>query len=311
MGGQPSSRAGTFGSQSPGTRTGGLGESRFGSKSYQEFFALKAYPFSDVRQPDWFWKSGPYGNAVRTLAYQIRAGKRPAMLIGPSGSGRTFVSEMVRHQFESMQMFPIEPQLLLGMRPLEVLCRRLGVAVPAGSSQRVLVDTFLQHALPADQPDAAAAVIVDGVDTDDPELLFELGGILDNMPPRSRLALLLIGPEDMPARLAAAGAPRNLYSGADPVALRAMTMAEMTEYIDFRMMVVGGVARGFNLDVAVRQFLHARSGGIPKLVNVYCHNALTMAALRQEREVKLESLRLGMKSKTYLSPEAARALLTG
>jgi type II secretory pathway predicted ATPase ExeA len=280
-------------------------------KSYHEFFALKAYPYSDVRQPSAFWKAGPYGAAVRTLAYQIRAGKRPVMLLGAPGSGKTFVSEMVKHQFESMQMFPIEPQLLLGMRPMEVLCRRLGVAVPAAASQRALIDTFLQHALPPDQPDAAAAVVIDGFDTEDPELLAEVAGILDSMPTRSRLAVLLIGAEGLPARLAAAHAPAILHASAEPVVLRAMNQSEVAEYVDFRMMAVGGYSKGFGLDVASRQFLHARSGGIPKLVNIYCHNALTITALKQEREVKLESLRLGMKSKAYLTPETARALLQG
>jgi serine/threonine protein kinase len=303
--------AGQSGASGASGATSSIHESRLGAQSYQEFFALKAYPFSDVRQPASFWKAGPYGAAVRTLAYQIRAGKRPAMLLGKPGSGRTFVAEMIRHQFEAMQMFPIEPQLLLGMRPMEILCRRLGVAVPASASQRTLIETFLKHALPADQPESSAAVVIDGLDADDPELLDELGAILDNTSPRSRLAILLVGPEDLPARLAAAQAPGSLYSAAEPVVLRPMNQAELTEYIDFRMIAIGGVSKGLGLDIAARQFLFARSGGIPKLVNVYCHNALTIAALKQEREVRLEALRLGMKSKSYLTPESARALLLG
>ena len=299
-----------FMSQTPAGRTDGPQDSRIGPKSYHEFFALKAYPFSDVRQPAAFWKAGPYGAAVRTLAYQIRAGKRPAMLLGPPGSGRTFVTEMVQHQFEAMQMFPLEPQLLLGMRPMEVLCRRLGVAMAAAASQRELIETFLQHALPADQPEAAAAVVIDGLDAGDPELLAQLAGILESTSPRGRLAILVVGAGDLPASLTAAGAPASLTAGAEPVVLRPMTQTEMVEYIDFRMMVVGGYSKGLGLDIASRQFLHARSGGLPKLINVFCHNALTVAALRQEAEIKLETFRLGMKSRSYLTPETARALLS-
>jgi type II secretory pathway predicted ATPase ExeA len=77
------------------------------------------------------------------------------------------------------------------------------------------------------------------------------------------------------------------------------------------MRVVGGSPEGLELDLASTQLLHARSNGSPKLINVFCHNALTIAALKQERKVKLSSIRYAMKSKSYLTPEAARALLMG
>jgi hypothetical protein len=87
-----------------------------------------------------------------------------------------------------------------------------------------------------------------------------------------------------------------------------MTQQEMIEYIDFRMRCVGGVA-GFALDQASRQILYLRSGGLPRLVSVYCHNALTLAMLRQERLPRLDTLRLAVKSKSYLTPDAAKSLL--
>jgi type II secretory pathway predicted ATPase ExeA len=77
------------------------------------------------------------------------------------------------------------------------------------------------------------------------------------------------------------------------------------------MKEVGGCPEGLPLDLASQQLLHARSGGSPKLINVFCHNALTIAALKQEKTLKLSTVRYALKSKTYLSTDAARTLLLG
>lgn len=287
------------------------GGGAFGSQSYHQFFALTGYPFSDIRQPTSFWDAGPFASALHGLAAPLLAGERPAMLLGAPGSGRTFVCEKLRASSPRLLTFPIEPQLLFGARPMVALCRQLGVAaISASTDQRSLIEAFLLHALPRDRADAIAVAVVDGIGAEDHELLQELGAILHSAP-RGRFSMVLVGAEDLPARLAAAGAPEALLAGPPPIALRAMSQQEMIDYIDFRMRTVGGSKRGLDLDIASQQFLYARSGGNPKLVNVFCHNALTIAALKRERKVTLSSLRLGMKSKSYLSPDAARPLLGG
>ncbi|XXY45595.1 protein kinase [Sorangium sp. So ce269] len=282
-----------------------------GQYSYRHHFGLTGYPFSDIRQPGSFWDAGPYAWVLRTLASQIVAGQRPAILVGEPGSGRTFVCEMIKNKVPRIQVFSVEPQLLFGTRPLVALCRQLGTSgVSPTMTQQSLVDTFLGHALQRAGSDAIAVLVIDGVDPDDHDLLMELHDIL-RCAPVGRFSMILVGAPDLPATLASNGVPRELYSGAQSLLLPGMTQQEMLEYIDFRMRSVGGSGRGINLDIASQQLLHARSGGSPKLINIFCHNALTIAALQGESEVSLSSIRLGMKSKSYLTAEAAVALIRG
>jgi serine/threonine protein kinase len=283
-----------------------------GSQSYHNFFALTGYPFSDIRQSTSFWDAPPFGSALRMIASQILDEEaRPAMLIGPSGSGRTFLCEMLKNKYPQIFIFTIEPQLLFGARPMISLCRQYGAhQANPNAHQRVLIDGFLGAALPSDVPNAVAVVVVDGLDPADRELLEELGDILA-MAPKRKFSMILVGGEDLPERLTAGGAPQSLVTGPPPIVLRPMTPRETAQYIDFRMRVVGGSPEGLDLDLASQQLLHARSGGSPKLINVFCHNALTIAALKQERKVKLSTIRLAMKSKSYLTPDAARTLLMG
>lgn len=282
-----------------------------GQYSYRAHFGLTNYPFSDIRQPGYFWDAGPYAWVLRTLASQIIAGQRPAMIVGEPGSGRTFVCEMLKNKVPRIHVFSVEPQLLFGTRPLITLCRQVGAtAVSPTLSQHFLVDAFLGQALLKAGPDAIAVIVIDGVDPGDTELLAELNDIL-RCAPAGRLSMILVGAPDLPAKLAANGAPRALYSGAQSLLLPGMSQQEMVEYIDYRMRVVGGSSRGLDLDIASQQLLHARSHGSPKLVNVFCHNALTIAALQGDRHVGLSTIRLGMKSKSYLTAEAAMNILRG
>jgi type II secretory pathway predicted ATPase ExeA len=283
-----------------------------GSQSYHNFFSLKGYPFSDIRQPSSFWDAPPFGSALRMLASQlIEEGARPAMLLGPPGSGRTFLCEMLKHKYAELLIFSIESQLLFGSRPMVALCRQHGAAqVSPAAPQRVLIDTFLEAAVPKSAKGSIAVIVVDGVDPTDQEFLRELDDILKQAP-KGRLSMVLVGGEDLPEGLTQGKAPKSLLSGPPPAVLRPMTPREMVRYIDFRMTTVGGAPEGLDLDLPSQQLLHARSGGSPKLINVFCHNALTIAALKQEKKLKLSSVRLGLKSKSYLSPDAARALLMG
>jgi type II secretory pathway predicted ATPase ExeA len=277
-----------------------------GQESYQRYFALRGYPFSDIRHASSFWEGGPFGAALMSLASRVGAGQRISMLAGPPGSGRTFLCEMLQYKLRSASIFSVEPQLLFGTKLFLALCRQAGVHVSAGASQRFLTEAFLAHVLP-DRPEATAIIVVDGVDPRDHELLAELDRIIQ-APSRRRLSIVVVGTEALHDGLVQNNAPQSLLAGAPAVALRPMTQQEMVDYIDFRMRTIGGVS-GFSLDAASRQILYLRSGGVPRLVSVYCHNMLTIAMLRQERQPKLDTLRLAVKSNSYLSPEAARSLI--
>lgn len=276
--------------------------------TYRDLFALRGYPFSDLRQPALYWDAGPYAWALRTLAMKLTSGSRQAMLLGPPGSGRTFLCDMLPHRSPRLHVFRVEPRLMFGGRLLLSLCRQHGLDMSPSASMRFLAQAFLSHVLPDASPETIAVLVIDSVDPDDAELLADLDLTLRS-PLSTQLAVVLVGAEDLHERLAERGAPPSLHPTAAPVLLPGMTLPEMADYIDFRMTTIGGSECGLALDPATRQLLHARSGGSPGLINTYCHNALTIAALQGERALRFETFRLAMKARTYLTPETAQALL--
>ncbi len=281
-----------------------------GSIDYRNHFGLMGYPFSDIRKPQWFWNEEPYQSALMRLRAQV-SGKTLKLnsLLGAAGSGRTFLYEMLKQRIPGLSIFPVEPKLLLGMRPLVSLCRQYGCFdVNPRASQQTLLDTFMSTALPANQPDAFFVIAVDGVDAGDRELLGELDEIL-SCASEKRMAMILIGMDNLLDEFAAVRAPRHLLNGHVPIFMKAMTLKQMNDYVDFRMRVVGSSGGVLGLDAASQQLLHARSSGLPRLINAHCHNALMISALRNEKCVSFSSVRLGLKSKSFLSVDAARSIL--
>jgi serine/threonine protein kinase len=275
-------------------------------RSYRDYYALRDHPFSDIRQPASYWVAGPYAGALRTMAAAV-GGARTCLLMGAPGSGRTFTFEMLQQKFQRLQVFAVEPQLLLGSSILVSLCRQFGVMVSQSASHRFLLEAFVSHVTASAQPDAIVTLVVDGLDPTDQDLLQDVAS-LRRQSMKGRVGLVLVGNEQLEADLLASPLGAVLCADAEPIVLRAMTQTEMVEYIAFRMAAAGG-DRQLELDAASQQLLFSRTGGNPKLVNVYCHNALTLAAMLGEPQSRFKTLRLAMKSNTYLTPRTALAIL--
>jgi serine/threonine protein kinase len=272
--------------------------------------AAQGYLFSEIRQPRYFWDAGPYAWALRTLAMQLTGACRATMLLGPEASGRTFLCDMLADRVPGLHLFRIEPEHLFGERLLISLCRQHGMDINPGASMRFLVEAFLSQALPAEEPDAVAVIAVDRVDPDDSDVIGDIGDILRSST-NPRLAVLMVGASDLHDRLARNGSLTRLgiELRAPPVLLRRMTQPEMVEYIEFRVATIGGGRVSLRLDPSTLQLVHARSEGSPRLVNVYCHNALIISRLRGTSAPGFDDFRLAMKSRTYLTAESASALL--
>jgi serine/threonine protein kinase len=271
----------------------------------------QGYLFSEIRQPVYFWDAGPYGWALRTLAMQLTSKCRATMLLGPEGSGRTFLCDMLAHKVPGLHVFRMEPELLFSERLLISLCRQHGMDINPGASMRFFVEAFLSQALPADQPGAMAVIAVDRVDPDDSDLISDIADVLRSTS-NPRLAVLMVGASDLHDRLAQNGGLTRLGTElrAPPVLLRRLTLQEMVEYIEYRVKTIGAGRVTLRLEPSTQQLVHARSEGSPRLINVYCHNALIISSLRGSGSPGFEDFRLAMKSRAYLTSESARALLS-
>ena len=275
-------------------------------RSYRDYYGLRDHPFSDIRQPAFYWYAGPFAEALNDVSSGLLLGKT-CILAGATGSGRTYLCESLPRKNRRLMVFSVEPQLLLGSPVLVSLCRQAGVAINESASQRFVLSAFLNHIAQSDRPDTLPTLIIDGLDPTDTEVVEDVVS-LRKVANGQKLGIVITGRETLAAELAALPQAASMMRDAQAVTLRPMDQNEMASYVRFRMKEAGGIKQ-LELDAAATQLLYARTGGNPKLVNVYCHNALTLSALLGEPEVRFKALRIGMKSRTYLTAGTALALI--
>jgi nucleoid-associated protein YgaU len=170
---------------------------------------------------------------------------------------------------------------------LRVIAAQLGV-IPAGSGKLELIqalDGFL-----AAQPDQVALLIDEAQDISD-ETLEELRLLSNSQTAgQRRLQMVLVGQLELARRLTRPELRQlNQRIGARAL-LPTLRPAEVRDYVEYRLRACHGDIRRLFKGAALRELAHS-SGGIPRRINVLCHNALILAYARGAARVGAAHMR--------------------
>ena len=291
------------------TIDGGASQTFSAQSNYLSLFGLSFYPFNDVRNPASFWAGGPYAQACDALTGQLELGICPVQLVGAPGSGRTFVATIVQKRLNAHQTLLIQPRLLGNATLASTLCKQANVNNAPEASREDAMRLFVEAVSPPGSEDRRLLIVVDEVKPEQTELLADLAALIHTTSDRPNFAILLVGPPELDADLAAAGVPLDLRGQGEPVLLRGMEENELNSYLDFRMQTVGRAGQTIQLTNTARQLLLRRSQGFPRLINIFCHNALTLAAHTKQDQINTDTLWRAMNKRSYVT--SVESLPTG
>jgi type II secretory pathway predicted ATPase ExeA len=251
-----------------------------------------------VREAERFWYAGPFAEASDALLAAAEASSAPIALLGPPGSGRTFVLEMQARRVHAGRALLVNPSFLLGQSIAHAAAIELGVPLDPSLPPAVAFDALLQLVLRSQAELSALFFCIDGLPSDPAPLYAELMPILRSAPPWVRL---VVATEPDRADDVRALCQRS-------VSLRPLSANEVRAYVEQTLARVAmGPSPSF--DPAIFPFLHARSGGAVRTVGVFVHNALQVAACLGAPGVSIDAMRIAMKSRVPLSPADTLALL--
>ena len=168
---------------------------------------------------------------------------------------------------------------------IEYLADAFGLSPAAGASKaRFLIE--LERALLAHRrADTPVALVVDEAQSLPDELLEEIR-LLANIETDTEklLPLILVGQPELADRLNAPALHQLKQRIALRCRLEPLALAETASYVATRISIAGGTAARVFTREAVRA-VHARSGGVPRLINVICDNALVSGFALDRRPV--------------------------
>jgi len=258
---------------------------------YNAFFGFEENPFSLSPDPAFLYRSPQHEEALANLIYGVQSRKGFIVLTGEVGTGKTTMLECLRDYLEAQR---VEFGFVFNSRVtpeqfFEMIAYDLDLRCQRTSKTEVLIalnDLLLQQA----HHGRTTVLIVDEAHNLEWEVLEEIRmlGNLENR--RGKLIqVILAGQPELDRKL---DAP-NLRQLKQRIVLRCsldpFTEEQTTEYILSRL-AKAGMPEQTVFPLEVLSEVHARSQGIPRIINAICDNLLLTAFAMESRVATLHML---------------------
>jgi general secretion pathway protein A len=245
---------------------------------YCDFFGFSEKPFTITPNPQFIYLSEHHREAFAHLLYGIDSHAGFIAMIGEVGTGKTTVLRTLLTQLdpEKYRSALIFNPCLSGEQLLASICREFGVTANERNSFGYLdaLNLFLldQHAA-----GRTVVLVVDEAQNLAPDVLEQVRMISNLETERDKLIqIILAGQPELNDVLNR----HDLRQLSQRITIRCrltpMNKRDTAEYIKHRLKVSGYRAPGLFTSGAVKR-IYRFSGGVPRLVNIVCEQALVMA----------------------------------
>ena len=253
---------------------------------YCGHFGLTREPFNITPDPNFLYMSVSHREALAQLVYGIKARRGFVVLTGEVGTGKTTMIQCLLEELNSTTKTALIFNMVVSPKDLlRYVCEKFGLVALQESLKEIhdyvsLLERFL---LESYRKGENVALIIDEAQNLSTEVL-ENVRLLSNFETAQDklLQILLVGQPELGARLNAS----ELRQIKQRVALRhhltPLSYTDCEKYIAKRLEIAGGSISLFGPKAI--DAVHKYSGGIPRLVNIICDNALlTVYALRKDK----------------------------
>ncbi len=255
---------------------------------YSSYFGLKEAPFNITPDPSFLFDSASHQEGLAQLRYGIEARRGFIVLTGEVGTGKTTLLQALLSQIgQDTKTALIFSAITSPIDLLRYVCEEFKLIEPMQGLRDAhdyiyLLNEFLLQEYRCGQN---AALIIDEAQNLSPEVL-ESVRLLSNFETTKDklLQILLVGQPELNDRL---NTPQ-LRQLKQRITLRhhlcPLSLSECQEYIANRLKYAGASPEIF-LTKAV-EAVHHYSGGIPRLINVICDNAMISAYALEKKEIE-------------------------
>lgn len=256
---------------------------------YESFFLLRQRPFSASPDLYHYFPSPLAEQAREQLVQCIEHGAGPALLIGPPGTGKSLLCQLIADHFQAAhQVVTLSHSTVCTRRALfqsllyALRCRT------KGSSEGALRLAMWHHLESRRACPNGVLAIIDEAHKLPIALLEELrvltNCVLDGQP---RFRLLLAGGPALEERFTDPELETFNQRLGTRAYLQPLVREETAAYVRALIAAADGVPDEIFTDEALRAF-HYATDGIPRLINQLGNAALTMAARQQRRLIDRE-----------------------
>ncbi len=251
---------------------------------YNEFFGLSTRPFALTPDPAFLYQSRQHQMALNMLEYGLESQAPLLLLTGEIGSGKTTLLRRLIRDLGDSVMVGLISQTHSRTRSMLAWATSALEIVTDGESDIELYEALAACTVREYARGRRTLLIVDEAQNLGEDVIEELR-LLSNMNSEKDLVLqiLLVGQPELRQILSKPSMRQIAQRVAADYHLRALKEAETEGYIGHRLIVAGGSPDLFTPDAMA--IIHARSGGVPRLINQLCDMSLVYAYADSRKKV--------------------------
>jgi len=257
---------------------------------YTAFFGFAERPFDLTPNPKFLFLAPGHDEALSTLRLGLSTYSGLTLLLGEAGTGKTTLVHTALAELNEDSGTQVEAVLLSNPTLTreefyEFLAESFGLGIDAGASKTRFLFALRAHLQEQHERGRKTALLLDEAQSLPYELLEEVR-LLSNLETDTvkLLNVVLAGQPELADRL---NEP-NLRQLKQRIALRCeltpFSLSHTASYIAGRIRVAGGTPMNVFTREAISA-IYAASGGLPRVINVICQNALIGGFAAQVRPV--------------------------
>src|SRR5262245_27483195 len=254
---------------------------------YQTHFGLSQAPFNITPDPSFLYLSASHREGLAQLSYGIRARKGFVVLTGEVGTGKTTLIHALLNDLDgSAQTALIFSTIVSPADLLRSVCEEFGLVEPKrplGEIHDYLV-SLNEFLLESYREGENCALIIDEAQNLSVEVLESIRLVSNFETSNDKLLqILLVGQPELAVRLNSPELRQLKQRVVLRHHLRVLSLQECCEYVANRLKVAGADRTIFTPNAL--ESIHSYSGGIPRIVNVLCDNALLTGYALGRKEI--------------------------
>jgi general secretion pathway protein A len=256
---------------------------------YRRFYGLSCDPFEVSPDPYFFHPTPHHNEALAILSYGVLRRKGFVVVTGEVGTGKTLLLRCLLELLKRNRLasaFIYNPRLSV-TEFLTYVLTDLHLPLKGGHTKSELLSYLNEYLLARYQRGATTALVVDEAQLLSWELLEEIR-LLTNLETSQHklLQIVLVGQPELDRKLDSEELRQLKQRIAMRGRLEPLSLPELNGYILRRLELAGANSHAKTIfppeTIAI---VHLFSGGIPRLANTLCENALIAGFSKQAREI--------------------------
>jgi len=258
---------------------------------YERFYDLRERPFALSPDPEYLYPSRVHREALDYLRYGLESHAGFVVITGEIGSGKTtLLQTLLRGVDTQTTVGRIVNTILEPRELLETIMIDFGLD-PAGHSKPLLLRDLAQFLVDQRLAGRLVLLVIDEAQNLSAGALEELRMLSNLETEKSKLLqIVLVGQPNLRDKLAAPELEQLRQRITVSYHLTPLDAAEAANYINHRLR---RAALGAPLEMPreATDLIHARSRGVPRIINVICDAALVFGYAEERRHIDLPLIR--------------------